>query len=287
MGCSWPFLITLALIPVILLAISQPNINQVPDKAKEAEIKSNLHNIQLAIERYATDHGGQYPPYLIGGQGKYSQYVEGSLTAFDNIKVCSERSMLSDPLMREGYIEAYPKNPFATNGAAIHRFQSTINDPLRNESKSAIKHGTRFGPYCTLMGNVMADTRYTEFTIRDSKGVEHTYPTFADVNYPCSDMWKSRKPTEFRPGEFFYRSRSVLVTDGTTSGELIEDYMLGGYGSARNKSKDVIGPDPTGVNEVSPYGIDTHGVLDYGNPNGIRDSVILVLVPGEDTIPQP
>jgi hypothetical protein len=33
-------------------------------KAKEAEVKQNLHAIQLALERYAVDHDGMYPQDL-------------------------------------------------------------------------------------------------------------------------------------------------------------------------------------------------------------------------------
>jgi hypothetical protein len=283
MGCSWPFLIIIVFIAVILLAISQPEVYRVDNKAKEAETKSNLHNIQLSIERYAVDHGGQYPPYLIGGQGKYSEYMEGGANAFINIKDCPDRSMLSDPLLREGYIEAYPKNPFATNGAAIHRFQVDLSDTLHNGMKEAKIHGTRFGPYCTLMGNVLADNRYTEFTVRDDKGVEHTYPTFANVNYPFHDLWETDRPKPFLPGEFFYRSYSLPVIENGVEREDIEAYMLGAYGSIRTKGKDVIGPDPTGVNDVTPFGAAPNM---YGNPNGIRDGIILVLTPGEDVPPR-
>jgi hypothetical protein len=287
MGWGWPFTIVVvvfgAIVLYIFLWISTANVFRVNDKPKEAEVKSNLHNIQLAIERYATDHGGQYPPYLIGGQGKYSEYVEDSANAFINIKDCSNRSILSDPLLREGYIEAYPKNPFATNGPAIHHFQGDLNDPLRNGMNEAKIHGTRFGPYCTLMGNVMADNRYTEFTVRDDKGVEHTYPTFASVNYPFHDLWETNKPKPFLPGEFFYRSYSLPVNENGVEREDIETYMLGAYGAIRTKGKDVIGPDPTGVNDVTPFGAEPNM---YGNPNGIRDSIILVLVPAEDVPPK-
>jgi hypothetical protein len=158
MGCSWPFIIILVVIGFCVLgSYGWPSAHGTRDKPREAEVKANLHKIQLAVERYATDHGGQYPPYLIGGQGKYSEYVEGSANAFINVTDCPNREMLSDPLLREGYIEAYPKNPFATNGAAIHRFQVDIKDTLHNGTKEAQTHGTRFGPYCILMGNVMAD----------------------------------------------------------------------------------------------------------------------------------
>jgi hypothetical protein len=95
--------------------------------------------------------------------------------------------------------------------------------------------------------------------------------------------------------------------------------MLGGYGAIRTKGRDILGPEPviqfteasgsagTGTEfEVpawtrstrrlqddqgfflgSPYsnarGDETVDQLQYGCPNGIRDGIILVLVPGEDT----
>ena len=45
----------------ILAAIALPNYIKVKDKAKEAEVKSNLHNIQLSVERFAVDTGGWSP----------------------------------------------------------------------------------------------------------------------------------------------------------------------------------------------------------------------------------
>jgi hypothetical protein len=128
----------------------------------------------------------------------------------------------------------------------------------------------------------MADVRFTQFTVKDAQGVEHVYPTFANVDYPCSDMWKTNKPTPYLPGEFFYCAFPEKVLDGGVMRDEISIYMLGGYGSIRTKGKDVSGPDPTGVNKVSPYAPDKHGVMAYGNPNGIKDGVILVLVPAED-----
>jgi len=52
----------------ILVAIALPNFIKVREKAKEAEVKQNLHAVQLAIERYSTDNAnGNYPNYILGG----------------------------------------------------------------------------------------------------------------------------------------------------------------------------------------------------------------------------
>jgi prepilin-type N-terminal cleavage/methylation domain-containing protein len=309
----------------ILAAIALPNYIKVKDKAKEAEVKSNLHNIQLSVERFAVDTGGTYPNYLIGGQGKYSD-VQSGANAFINIRECEDRTVLSDPLLRKGYIEAYPKNPFATNGIAIHRFQEDVDDPMRNQTNISRDQGTRFGPYCTLSGNVLADFRFTEYVVIDqAAGTQYTRPTYANIVYRFWDLWRSNKPNPFLPGEFFYKSAGVIVAANESSIEedqpilptVTEIYMLGGYGSIRTKGRDVLGPEPmiifrpntdtTGgqsefevpawtrsINQEtngeylgSPYGSAsvemTVDQVGYGAPNGIRDGVILVLVPGEDT----
>jgi len=310
----------------ILAAIALPNYIKVKDKAKEAEVKSNLHNIQLSIERFAVDSGGTYPDFLIGGQGKYSAYVEGSANAFINITDCPDRTILSDPLLRKGYIEAYPKNPFATNGAAIHRFQTDLGDPMYNGSNIGRDQGTRFGPYCVLMGNVLADFRYTQYVVvNQTNGTQTTRNTYANIPYPFWDLWRSNKPNPFLPGEFFYKSAGNVVVANENSIDanrpivptIVEIYMLGGYGAIRTKGKDVLGPEPmitfrpntgqggqTSEFEVpawtrstnqadgadylgSPYGNATADStveqLGYGAPNGVRDGIIFVLVPGEDT----
>lgn len=285
LGCVWELLIIIGLL--VFVAVNWPNVHPTRDKPKEAQVRSNLHDIQLALERYAVDHDGQYPLYLIGGQGEYSTYLEDQMNAFINITDCPDPSLLADPLLREGYIEAYPKNPFATKGSAIQRFQADKNDPLRNGTDAAKMHGTRFGPYCTISGNVLGDRRYSDFTVFTADGASTVYPTYADMDYHAYDIWETNRPQPFFPGEFFYRSSPLnagepVPMDGALPSGIARSYMLGGYGAIRTKGKDVLGPDPFGVNDASPYGIDDNGLLRYGNPNGIRDAIILVLVPGED-----
>ena len=59
----------------ILAAIALPNYIKVKEKAKEAEVKANLHNVQLSVERFAVDTEGAYPQYLIGGEPKHAASV--------------------------------------------------------------------------------------------------------------------------------------------------------------------------------------------------------------------
>ncbi|MBU1022928.1 hypothetical protein KKB99_01475, partial [bacterium] len=65
------YTITELLIIIVLLAItfgaSCSGYNNARMKAREAEVKSNIHAIQIALERYAVDSGGIYPLILYGG----------------------------------------------------------------------------------------------------------------------------------------------------------------------------------------------------------------------------
>jgi len=342
----------------ILAAIALPNYIKVKEKAKEAEVKANLHNVQLSVERFAVDTEGAYPQYLIGGEPKYAALVTpgSSANAFQNITACSPIEGVSDPLLRKGYIDSYPRNPFTRNGVAIHQVQVTLptatatnsSDPLRNgtdaDNTATLALGTRFGAYCTTMGNVMADPRFTRWTyVNVTANAYEPRDTRANVVYKFWDQWRSNKPAPYLPGQFFYKGVGPIVCIGGNDASAapilpteIDMYMLGGYGGVRSKGKDVIGderqitytartstsswvamsgfgmiqppPPPGGGGTTtdtrlsiwpwtrsvcsdseyagSPYkpaGVgDSNEQLQYGNGNGIRDGIIIVLTAGED-----
>jgi prepilin-type N-terminal cleavage/methylation domain-containing protein len=245
----------------ILAAIALPNYIKVKDKAKEAEVKANLHNIQLSVERWAVDSEGPYPNYLIGGEPKYAAQVieSASAGAFNQVTEIDPTERASDPLLRRGYIDAYPKNPFTTNGVAIHRVQENLptsavnaSDPLRNgQGNPGEDYGTRFGPYCTSMGVVLADARYTQWVYFDiDGGTRNVENTYANIEYNFWDMWEGNKPFPYLPGMFFYKSVGPVIAVGSedAANEPIlptqsDQYMLGGYGSIRTKGKDILGPE--------------------------------------------
>ena len=354
----------------ILAAIALPNYIKVKEKAKEAEVKANLHNIQLSVERFAVDTEGAYPSYLIGGEAKFSRNVStaSSSNAFTNVEKVDPLEGVSDPLLRRGYIDAYPRNPFTRNGVAIHQIQEDLsssiegNDPLRNGTNGDGELlGTRFGPYCTSMGSVLADPRFREWTYVDTVSGSYTTEardTWAIIEYDYWDMWQSNKPLPYMPGQFFYKGVGPIITSGADDASntpiiptQIDQYMLGGYGGMRTKGKDILGierqieytirtdagnwfaftvnndggvngnvellqgdpgdpGDPGNPNanvsdfaiwpwtrsevgnntdlQGSPYSPanvgDTNEQLMYGNPNAIRDGIILVLTAGEDYI---
>lgn len=340
----------------ILAAIALPNYIRVKDKAKEAEVKSNLHNIQLSIERFAVDTEGVYPQYLIGGDIRYANSYDpnASVNALTGITEITSRYQLSDPLLRRGYIESYPKNPFARNGAAIAKFQDDVNDRLSN-GDSGPTIGCRFGGNCTIMGNVSADLRFAEFVASAPGQAPVTRESFADFSgYRFYDLWWGNRPKLYLPGEFFYKSNGPIIAadaDSIDTNQAIQpveldQYIMGGYGSIRSKGSDVLGPEPTIIaysttnamssgqfalipkEEVmgpmqgdpgdpggpggagqgqrieipswtrwyntqdsdggypgSPFSVSTNIGLEqltYGNPNGVRDAIILVLNAGEN-----
>ena len=347
----------------ILAAIALPNYIKVKDKAKEAEVKANLHNVQLTVERFAVDTEGSYPQYLIGGEGKYAQTVSSSsANSFSDVQDVDPKEHVSDPLLRRGYIDAYPRNPFTKNGIAVHQLQESLEsgkeDFLRNGTPTGEEYGTRFGPYCTTMGQVLCDPRYIEWNYVDLTNPNQNNPgarTYAEIEYRFWDMWTGNKPTPYLPGQFFFKGSGPIVAVGNNDASQApiiptdtDQYELGGYGSIRSKGKDILGDekqiifttrssasqnwvatagndgmgqqpmqgdpggpgDPgsggnttTGTREVwpwtrslnstslyegSPYSPsqagDSNDQLNYGNPNGVRDGLILVLTAGEDYI---
>lgn len=143
----------------ILVAIALPNFIKIKDKAKEAEVKQNLHAIQLALERYSTDAEGGYPYFLYGGDsmfnmgsisgvsgtgyGTYNIILARPINPFDMFALslpdnawCYTRANWSQMLNRdpavegtfgdtlgyEGYLPKYPGNPFAQGQSALRTF---------------------------------------------------------------------------------------------------------------------------------------------------------------------
>ncbi len=305
----------------ILVAVALPNYIKVKEKAKEAEVKANLHNIQLSVERFAVDNAGQYPAYLIGGSAQYSDGPDASGVDFQPARTIADPALSSDPLLAEGYIDEYPRNPFTRDGAAIHTLQEQLKterwpdgDLLRNGSPEGELYGTRFGPDCTLMGQVLADSRSARRPDPGAKG--QTLDSYADMEYEFWDLWATDKPRPFLPGDFFYKSAGPLswpavgVTKGPFWPEETDQYMLGGYGGLRTKGKDVLGDEEPvryqghelwtntasslSIKAGSPYSPNSESskelvfhLLKFGNPNGIRDSIVIVLTSGEDYVSGP
>jgi prepilin-type N-terminal cleavage/methylation domain-containing protein len=135
----------------ILVAIALPNFIKIKIKAREAEVKQNMHAIQLAVERYATDNEGRYPFFLYGGDVYYNvgtskwacgDWIEvgpGGYHPFDLFNINfgndythtypgeglsrgnmgDEGMEFGDAVQFDGYLTSYPNNPFLTKKAVI------------------------------------------------------------------------------------------------------------------------------------------------------------------------
>ena len=307
----WADILFAAVIVFVVAGIAIPGYDFMKAGARRGEAMANLHEIQKAVERFAVDAGGTYPDYLVGGSAPRGDDPELPFL------------QASDPLIRKGYLTAYPRNPFAVP-KTVQAMQEQYGDPLRPGAQEP-QYGYRFGDDYTLMGQVLADFRYPKASYTEGKNVV-THPSYADFGYPFWDVWpKNSKPKPFLPGEFFYKSAGNVVVANNESVNpdrpivptIVEIYILGLYGSAKDTGKDILGAEPTltfrpytgqagAIEEFtvpvwtrsadkpdeegqylgSPYRQYSGNALqqiDYGSPNGIPDAIILVLVPGEDT----
>lgn len=254
----------------ILAAIALPNYIKAKDKAKEAEVKANCHTIQIALERYATDHSGAYPNYILGGDTRGWDERSGcrALTLPNSENTRPPR----DPLIHFAYVYSYPNNPFIDAGEGI-----TSVIAWTGASLSLGDGDIRFGWTGEIMGNTLDDPRFLFTAYGAPTRLQYTmYPigsAFIGVlngNSPNSFYCMGGLPQwslaadgssdlegnaikAFWPGQFFYRSGGdfFVANPLSVTGPEYEDiwgwpymrvnkYMLGGYGSPRTDGMDVI-----------------------------------------------
>jgi hypothetical protein len=260
------------------------------------------------VEKYGVDHNGAYPAYLTGGEARWTAAVDISSRSepFSSEAPCPALKQVSDPLLSGGYMTVYPRNPFAKNGVGVHNDQLTLplnapgGDPLRNGVETGRLYGTRFGAYCTSMGQVLGAKYYFPQTNTQPGGRQNRYivstaaipglPPGADVTYPCWDVWKSNQARNPLPGEFIYAGSGPIIALGSASpnGQYpilpaeIDNYMLAAFGGPGTKGKDVLDTtgDPFRIPNlpVQPPG----GTVSTVNPNGVCDGIIITLESGVD-----
>jgi prepilin-type N-terminal cleavage/methylation domain-containing protein len=260
----------------ILAAIALPNYIKAKDKAKEAEVKANCHTIQIALERYATDHSGAYPNYILGGDTRGWDSRSGCRALTwnngDNSANAEQGRPPRDPLIHFAYVNSYPDNPFIDAGEGI-----TSVIAWTGASLSLGDGDIRFGWTGELMGNTLDDPRFLfssfgvptrlQWTMRP---IPQAYIGVLNGNSPNSfycmgglPQWSRDQQGQsdltgqaikaFWPGQFFYRAGGdfFVANPINVSGAEYEDiwgwpymrvnkYMLGGYGSPRTDGMDVI-----------------------------------------------
>jgi len=269
--CLLPILLVLTLLSCDAY-YEYPNIFRAKDTVKEAEVKAKAHEIQQALERYAVDHNGQYPAFLIGGDSLGWDPVNGCKV----ITTVSDENLPppNDPLIELGYLADYPGNVFIDPGEGITSVIAWTGASL-DEGDGDV----RFGFLGETMGNCLNDSR----VLFDSYGVptRHRFTLSQnpdaylgileeDSPNPFYTMggifqWDSnaegtrrsdvggRKIKAFWPGQFFYRAGGDFgITDPSTITsegheqvwgwpyERIDKFILGAYGSPRSDGFDIL-----------------------------------------------
>ena len=238
----------------ILASIAVPNYMKAKNKAKEAECKSNMHVIQAALERYATDHDGNYPPYLIGGDKAAWDYWHSR-----NDRAFPNASFLQDPLIAFGYIDGYPKNPFVNDGSVV----ITTTGGLQGQAGTG---DPRFGMGGDVIANVVDDPRYyrqdnpndpRDPVIETYLSLPLTVPAgfFPDRYHYMMGGFPDSNGTYHKAawiGDFFYRAikEVKLGRTGAQTGVVkLPDYgwsgtndyyMLGTFGAEETRGMDVV-----------------------------------------------
>jgi type II secretion system protein G len=278
----------------ILAAIALPNYIKAKDKAKEAEVKANCHTIQIALERYATDHSGAYPNYIMGGDTRGWDDRSGcrSLTWTGD----EDKRPPRDPLVNFAYVNSYPHNPFVDSGEGITSVIAWTGASLKLGDGDV-----RFGWTGELMGNTLDDPRFLFTAVNTPSRLEWTIPDLPVLKQHFIGILNGNSPNSFYcmgglpqwvrgsgasdttanaikafwPGQFFYRAggdffiANALNVTGDSYKTIwgwpymrVNKYILGGYGSPRTDGMDVIRLTTKTGEAASTVGSAITGVID-------------------------
>lgn len=264
----------------ILISLALPNFIKAKDKALEAEVKSNIHSLQISLERYATDNGGFYPAYIFGGD--VASWTNGG--GFGTLVVAT----VHDPLLLFGYYVSTPRNPFMKDARSLC-LQSN-NDP-RFGCQTAPAPGCTAAVPCggDLMGNILSDPGYNG---ADNAASPAVFGSLSPAGTQCPNMpgyagntcaWyfegdDNAQTVDFIPGEFAYRSygtttgiiRGFYTATGILRPFVVDHYILGGYGSPRTAGTDVLhcwsNQSTTGGIPNNPQNVNPTGLTYFDNP---------------------
>lgn len=185
----------------ILASVAMPKFIRARMRAREAEVKSNVHAIQIALERYAVDTGGTYPTFLVGGERESnvlrswldlrrngrSRFPVDGMTPFamvedESLAVApgTRLQYAMDPLLHYGYLAEYPVNPFAQGNVKL-----LLADAEKDGAPGMYPYGGRGGEKMFDLGFGWGDTPQTQFI-------------------PDSDESSDEAPGLDAPGCFYY-----------------------------------------------------------------------------------
>jgi type II secretory pathway pseudopilin PulG len=289
-------------------------------KAREAEVKSNIHSIQIALERYAVDTGGIYPIILYGGDDTDTFATPWSPPPLYNPGYRYHKNDV-DALITFHYLGQYPYNPFSdklkkpiiTNPGA-NGFEPLEIKPGRvNIWSLPVNRGEEYirrkvgGENGNIMWDVSEGQRHPPWPIIVVPDPEQS--TRGYINPLPGPEFKdaTRYSTSFQfwltPGNFYYYAlfdemggySSFIDTDGDGVGNIeypimgnVIGYILVGYGDIHNPGEDYY--DLYGIfggirfTEDSPDGQVVEGSKGNGGPDGRPDGVIIGLLGGSDAL---
>jgi len=274
-GFTWLEVLMVTILTMLLIIIILPTLpHHHGGSSREAETKANVHTIQIALERYYTDHG-DYPPYLLGGdirgwQNWHEKWDGVNNTDMGDGRIASN-DVVVDPLIESGYVNFYPDNPYIEPGNT-----NIIEWTTLNGSKTPGDGDPRFGWNGSVMGNCLDDpawfcgsqqedpSLWSEIETRrtldhgDWMNVPENYRSTGAGPYYLAggmrDPGTGEPVMTFWPGEFFYRAipdQNLLDENGslrqfpfTGVNEPAMHYILGGYGNSNTAGMDVIRIEP-------------------------------------------
>ncbi|MCB1216913.1 type II secretion system protein [bacterium] len=247
----------------ILVAIALPNFIRIKDKAKEAEVKQNLHAIQLALERYSVDSAGNIYPLIINGGDWTDQYVvwqqwvdDQDNLSTDDISNLTRRTEwaaaeqdVGDPMVMEAYMPSYPGNPFIKTKSdtilpEIHHFPRPGCTPVGGDGfryvggRESNKMWECFGPAHLINVQSFVGDAFVHH-IYNNPPYDFEGDMFKEPSNVGGD-WTDPSGNKFLTGNFSYypRGGTDIAFPITGSGDPV-GYSLAGYGSVRTKGQDV------------------------------------------------
>jgi len=245
----------------VLVAIALPNFIRIKDKAKEAEVKQNLHAVQLALERYSVDSPGNIYPLVVNGGDWTDQNVVWQiwLDDQDNLSTADISNPIrrnewrpagldvGDSMVMEAYMPSYPGNPFITQKTDtilpfIYHFPWTAGGEFPDSryigGRESDKMSEIFGPAGLINVQSFIGDAFVHH-IYNNPPYDYEGDMFKDPNNVGGD-WTDPSGNRFLTGNFAYypRAGTDIAFPITGSGDPV-GYSLAGFGSVRTKGQDV------------------------------------------------
>lgn len=234
-------LLVLVSILCVVSVIVLPDLVRAGDTEREAEVKSNIHAIQIALERYAVDTGGFYPYMLYGGD-RTDTFVRwgGSIDPETGISFYyppDEPDYIPfpgdcDALIQFGYLSHYPENPFkadsdnlsglriktnpAENGfGPLEYHMNTSGRTRTNIWAMPYDRGTHYvrrlvgGESGDLMWEISEGQRHAPWPVVIVPGPEpnwngYSNPVLSDYDWEYAGEYNQSRQFWLTPGNFYY-----------------------------------------------------------------------------------